>query len=138
MIYYKYVYLWIGITEQSEESFLKYFKLDCLEQDIDSPNYKVCSFCRDVGEKWYDEDFQCFHSPLKDHVNVGELLEILYSGVDENEYAKIFSRCKDLGIEKANALFSYTVSDDENDWLEIIDEQKRFNDLYYVGRFLHE
>ena len=50
------VHVWIGINY--DEDFDRYFELDNRnhDMDIDDPEYSVCQFCKDINERWYDED----------------------------------------------------------------------------------
>ena len=138
MIHYKYTYLWIGITDKSEEDYNKYFEIDYSIEDIDDPDYKPCQFCKDIGEKWYDEDFIIMNSPLEKEIDIEDFIKTEYSGVDKQEYEKILNKCMKLNILKANALISYSVSDDKNDLLDIPNKNIYFNGLKYIGCFLHE
>ncbi len=132
------MYLWLGTTNKNEEEYYKYFDIDYSIEDINDTEYKPCQFCKDIGEKWYDEDFIIMNAPLKKEVNIETFLRTEYSAIDKQEYKKVLNRCMRLNISKANALISYAVSDKENDFLKIPDEEIYFNDLKYIGRFLHE
>ena len=138
MEHFKYVHLWIGTSNKTEEEYYKYFEIDYSEEDFDSPNYKPCQFCKDIGEKWYDEDFIIIHTPLENEVDVKELLKQQYSTIDTSEYSKILVECKKHNISKANVLFNYAVSDNTRDSISIPHKNKNFNGLKYIGLFLHE
>jgi hypothetical protein len=96
------VHLWLGTTYNTEEEYQAYFELD-LENDLDSPNYKNCQFCKDVGDDWYDEDFIGIIPRLDKEVGLDEILED--SMVSIKDFKKVKKVCSDYGIEKVNAIF---------------------------------
>ncbi len=60
------VHLWLGVNFTEEEDYMKYFEIDySSDYEIDDPQYPVCQFCTDIGERWYDEDF--WHDPTQIH-----------------------------------------------------------------------
>lgn len=122
------VHLWIGTTEKSEEEYAAYFELD-YSVYLDDPTYKVCAFCKDIGQVWYDEDFLGNMPILESAVNLDELL--LESATDKSELEKIKKICADLGIEKANALLWYA------DGTIVVPKpyKKSYNGLKYIGLF---
>ena len=130
-----HVYVWIGTTCKREEDYYNYFTIDCT-YEIDDPNYKPCGFCKDVGERWYDEDFIFCTPPLKKEVEIAELLNdsIILNKED------VVKKCKEIGIIKANTIFAYATPDDysEEGCLHISKPYKEsYNDLKYIGKFLH-
>ena len=131
-----HIYLWIGTNNMSEEDYYQYFKLDYIEEDIYSENYKVCDFCKDIGEKDYDEDFLFTPKPLKKNVPVVSLVKDFFT-VD---FEKIIKASDDLGIKEANAFFGYATPDahKENGCLHISKPYKKhYNDLVFIGKFLY-
>jgi hypothetical protein len=101
------LHVWIGTTSKSREEFLNYFELDfSTDGDFDDPNYKVCGFCRDIGQKSYEEEFLVYEPFYKQEI---DLLEIMKeSDINPLDIMKAMDECKKLGIVKANAIFSYT------------------------------
>ena len=98
------VHVWVGVNY--DEDYDSYFELDYSDpdMDIDDPNYKVCQFCKDIGERWYDEDWiGVYRNP--ELMDVRLLLEEL--SVDEDTLTEIENICREKNIEKANALFFY-------------------------------
>ncbi|ELY4677571.1 immunity 22 family protein [Cronobacter turicensis] len=124
------VHLWIGSNFLSEEDYMAYFELDySTEGDIDDPNYKVCGFCRDLGIKWYDEDFIGIIPREENEVSLDILLE--EAAVDEDEIKNVRAKCKSLGIKKANAMVWYADAE-----LNIKpDPSISYNGLKYIGLF---
>lgn len=123
-------YLWIGTNFMPIEKYNKYFELDYSTEDLDDPDYKVCDFCKDIGDNWYDEDFIGYPEPLKKEVDIGKLIDKLISpGLDCRQ--AIIDKCHSLGITKANALFWYEASE-----LTLKKPYKEnYNGLKYIGIF---
>lgn len=124
------IHVWIGITHKSEENYLQYFELDySTEGDFEAPEYRVCQFCKDIGKKWYDEDFIGIIPILKKDVSVIEILQEI--PIEQDEIRKVLSICKEMGLSSANAIFYYTDS-------ELIIQKPykdNYNDLKYIGVF---
>jgi len=130
-------YVWIGSTNKSREEFLKYFELDC-EHELGDPEYIPCGFCRDCGEKWYDEDFLYIEGPLEKEVPIVELLK--YAIVSDRDKDKIIQKCNELGISKANTIIGYGTPDDymENGCFHVSKPYKNsYNGLKFIGKFSH-
>lgn len=124
------IHIWIGHTNKDEDSYDEYFELDySTEGDFDDPDYKPCQFCIDIGKKWYNEDF-LGNIPLFDEdVEITKLLG--QTVLAKDEVANVISKCNNLGIEEANAVFYYTDSE-----LNIQEPyQENYNDLKYIGMF---
>ena len=121
------VHIWVGSSSKSDKEFGKYFKLDDQNKDLDSPNYKICQFCLDLGLTTYDDDFIGVYK-TEDIQKVSIFLEEL--SVSDTEYKKIDQLCLEKGFSKINAMFYYTDSE-----LEIRDSEKKYNDLTYLGYF---
>lgn len=121
------VHVWVG--NNYNKDYYNYFELDYSDPDMDiyDPEYKICGFCKDIDEKWYDEDwlgsFQ--HSQL---VDLNELLKEL--SVSEEILAEIKRTCIKKGFKQANAMFWYY---DGN--IVVKDKEKLYNELTYIGMF---
>ncbi|MEB3900375.1 immunity 22 family protein [Pseudomonas putida] len=102
---YKKVHVWVGTNFSSEVDYLKYFELDH-SVDLDDPAYKVCGFCRDIGIKWYDEDFIGIMPRRAKEVSLDEIL--MDAAVDSEHINALKVECLKLGINKANAIFWYS------------------------------
>ena len=126
---YSKIHLWIGTNKTPEEEYLQYFELDySTEGDFDSPNYKICQFCVDIGEKWYDQDFIGIIPRSTEDIEIDNILAD--SSIDEDEWNRIKRICEQKGIIKANAMFWYADAD-----LKIGNIDKTFNGLKYIGVF---
>ncbi len=124
------VHLWIGSNFSSEEEYMYYFELDYSEEDgIDSPNYRVCGFCKDLGIVWYDEDFIGVIPRFDNDVTLDEVL--VDAAVDESEISFIKAKCEELGIKSANAIFWYQ---DPELVIKKSDNQT-YNNLHYIGEY---
>ncbi|PIT17345.1 hypothetical protein BGI32_02910 [Snodgrassella alvi] len=112
------------------EEYNKYFELDYVAEELDDPDYKVCGFCKDVGNNWYDEDFIGYPKPLKKEIDVGELIDKLISP-ELDCRQDIIEKCHQLGITKANALVWYKASE-----VALKKPYKEnYNGLKYIGVF---
>ena len=123
-------YLWIGSNFMPVEKYEEYFELDYTTEELDSPEYKICGFCKDIGTNWYDEDFIGYPEPLKKEIDVGELIDKLISqGIDCRQ--KIIDQCHKMGITKANVLVWYKASE------TVLKKpyKKNYNGLKYIGIF---
>ncbi|MEK4424996.1 immunity 22 family protein [Solibacillus sp. FSL K6-1523] len=123
------VHVWIGINNVDDETFEKYFELDYddPDMDIDDPLYKVCQFCLDINDKWYDEDFIGVYKE-DCMVDVRVLLEEL--SVSQETMLEIQDLCIKRGLKNVNAMFYYM--DPE---IEVADKNKLYNELNYIGKF---
>jgi len=119
------VHVWIGTNY--DEDYDSYFELDYDCDDIDDPNYEVCQFCKDINEKWYDEDRIGVYQN-SELVDARMLLEDL--SVDGGILAEIENICHKKNIRKANAMFFYINSD-----IVVSDKNKLYNKLIYLGVF---
>jgi hypothetical protein len=127
---YEKVHLWIGATHKPEDEYMEYFELDnSTEGDFDDPNYKVCQFCKDIGEVWYDEDFIGIIPRLEKEVDLDEIL--VEAAVDEKELDKIKEICAGYGIKKANAIFWYA----DGDLVVPKPYKEEYNGPKYIGVF---
>lgn len=124
------VHLWIGTNFAPEEEYNAYFELDySTEGDFESPKYRVCQFCKDIGELWYDEDFIGIIPRLDEEVELDELL--VEAAVVDTELKKIKKVCLSLGIKKANAIFWYA----DGDVTVPKPYKDSYNGLKYIGLF---
>lgn len=123
---YNKIHLWIGTSNKTEEEYRQYFEFDYLsEGDFD----KLCQFCKDIGKRWYDEDFMGIIPRFEKEITLDEILE--HSSTDPAEWESIKTICRNYGIEKANAIFWY--ADGE---LTIPKPYKEeYNGLKYIGMF---
>jgi len=131
-----HVYVWIGTTDKDEADYYKYFELDYSYEYGDKRTI-ICGFCKDIGEKWYDEDFAFFPSPLAQAVSIEKLLEDSIILDKEN----VIERCNALGIKKANTIFGYATPDSYTDegCLHISQPYKdSYNGLKFIGKFLYD
>jgi len=121
------VHIWVGINYN--EDYDEYFNLDYSDnRDIDSPDYKVCRFCKDIGVKWYDEDWiSVTQGP--ELVDIDVLLDDDLC-VTEEILSVIKKICIEKGFQMANAMFTYT-----NPNIIIEDMNKTYNQLSYIGAF---
>lgn len=123
------VHLWVGTNLESDEKYLEYFELDPRDIDIDDPEYRVCEFCKDIGEVWYDQDFIGIIPRSETEIDLDEIL--LEAAVDEDEKDKVKKICIENGITKANAIFWY-----QDPEIEIPRPYKAdYNGLKYIGMF---
>lgn len=124
------IHLWLGSNFSSEEEYMEYFKISySIDSDINDPNYPLCGFCKDIGTRWYDEDFIGVIPRTDNSVTLDEIL--IDAAVDESEIPLIKAKCETLGIKNANAIFWY------QDPELIIKEcdKKTYNNLYYIGQY---
>lgn len=122
------IHIWLGISLLDQESYEQYFTLDySTEGDFDDPDYAVCGFCKDVGEKWYDEDFLGMLPVIPEPV-LPELLLRQTPIQQGQQLQQALEKCASLHIDKVNALFYYTDAS-----LEIPGPDKEFNGLRYIG-----
>ncbi|PIT13112.1 hypothetical protein BGI33_12455 [Snodgrassella alvi] len=123
-------YLWIGTNFKPAEEYNKYFELVYDPEELDIPDDKICGFCKDVGNDWYDEDFIGYPKPLKKEIDVGELIDKLISP-ELDCRQDIIEKCHQLGITKANALVWYKASE-----VALKKPYKEdYNGLKYIGVF---
>ncbi|KOS60269.1 immunity 22 family protein [Lysinibacillus agricola] len=128
-MYMSKVHVWVGINNADDETFEKYFELDYddPDMDIDDPLYKVCQFCLDINEKWYDED--CIGVYKEDStLDVRIALEEL--SVSQETLLEIQDICIKKGLEEVNAMFYYMDSE-----IDVVDKNKLYNGLSYIGEF---
>ena len=101
------VHVWIGINY--DEDFDRYFELNNRnsDMDIDDPEYSVCQFCKDINERWYDEDLLCVYIPdeKRQVVDIDVILKELT--ISEETFVNIKKICVEKGVEKANMMFYY-------------------------------
>ena len=124
------VHVWLGVNLDDEDTYNQYFELHYYPDiDIHSPNYKVCQFCKDIGELWYDEDWiGVYRTGKLELVDISILLDELEVTLETlQEITKIALK---KGFCEANAMFFYY---DANTVIK--DENKLYNKLTYLGMF---
>lgn len=128
MDYLDKVYLWLGHIELDQSNFKEYFKLDySTEGDFNNPNYKVCGFCNDINQLWYDEDF-IGYLKYDNSMAVSEILQD--APIDEDDKEEIIQIVKnDIDLEKVNAIYWYSGE------IEEPSKEKTYNGLKYIGEF---
>ena len=123
------VHIWVGTTTQSEEEYRKYFEL-VYPIDIDDPNYKVCGFCKDINRDAYDEDMILINPLYESEQPIITMLDD--ASLALGAYDAVISKCAKLGIERGNAIFTYTDYPSE----DIKPSDKiMYNGLHYIGLF---
>ncbi len=91
------VHIWIENNFSSADDYIRYFELDySTDGDIDDPDYQVCGFCKELGIKWYDEDFIGIIPRENKEVSIDDFLEAV--AVDEGEKENVKTKCNASGI----------------------------------------
>jgi hypothetical protein len=125
---YEKVHLWLGTNFAPESEYQKYFELD-YAADLDDPNYRVCGFCKDIGIRWYDEDFIGIIPRAAKEIDLDDILK--ESSVDPAQLESVKAECSNLGITKANAVFWYS-----DGGIAVSQPYKKdYNGLKYIGLF---
>jgi Immunity protein 22 len=123
MDYLDRIFLWIGKTTKNQEQFDEYFKLDYSD---DKENRKICGFCKDIGVKWYDEDF-IGYLKFNEEMSVSEILENV--PINPDDIDEVLDKCKELNLEFVNAVYWYSGE------IEILSDDKKYNELLYIGEY---
>ena len=119
-------HIWMGIN--NNENYEEYFELDYnLDIDIDSPEYKICGFCKDINERFYDEDFIGVYQ-YDELESIDFFLDEASLSGKELEKAKEI--CYEKGFKEVNAMFYYMDSS-----IVVSDKSKLYNGLAYIGQF---
>ncbi|PHN16752.1 immunity 22 family protein [Pseudomonas sp. ICMP 561] len=127
---YDKVHVWIGTSFAPESEYQRYFELDYSTEDgFDDPDYRICGFCKDVGIKWYDEDFIGIIPRRDNLVTVDEILQD--APIDASDWDRAKAACAALGITEANAIFWYT----DGDGVISVPPENSYNGLRYLGLF---
>lgn len=127
---YEKVHVWIGTNFSPESEYQQYFELDYSTEDgFDDPDYRICGFCKDVGVKWYDEDFIGIIARRDQEVTVDDILQD--APIDASDWARAKAACAALGITQANAIFWYT----DGDGVISVPPENTYNGLRYLGLF---
>lgn len=117
------VNIWVGFINMSKNEFSAYFQID--QNDVEKGS-GGCQFCKDVDINWYDDDLiGVYKSDSNEDLNI--TLEELPIAPEEIE--KVYNKCLEKNIKKANALFYYADSE------VTVDENKKYNDLFYIDLF---
>ncbi|MDR2904520.1 MAG: immunity 22 family protein [Helicobacteraceae bacterium] len=110
------IFLWVGFTSKSEQEYWDYF----------SPKNGQPQFCFDTDLDWLDEDFMGYY-----YSNDTDDLKIAIENTPESGlYDIMYDSCISKGIKKANAMFYYTGND-----IDVINENRKYNDLTFIGVF---
>lgn len=99
---YEKIHAWVGANFSSEDDYLKYFELD-YSVESDDPAYKVCGFCRDIGVRWYDEDFIGIIPRKAEEVSLDEIL--VESAVDSSAIEVLKAECWGLTLLRLMQFF---------------------------------
>jgi hypothetical protein len=110
------IYLWLGLTKKTEEEYWNYFYT----------KNGTPQFCLDVGLNWLDEDFMGYYY----NKDTNDLKTAIENTPESGLYDIMYTACIDKNIKQANAMFYYTGDD-----IKIIDENKKYNDLIFIGIF---
>ena len=122
------IHIWIGTTTKSEEEYLNYFKLDySTAGDFDDPEYRLCPFCKDIGEMWYDEDMIGIIPVFPAIEPVAALLQ--FTPMTKDGIVKALHACNTSGVVEGNAIFYYT----DSALVTLEPFEKLYNDLQYIG-----
>lgn len=117
------IHVWLGMSSKSREEFSHYFEINPANRDA---GIGASQFDQDIRINWYDDD----------------LIGVYYSSTPTLEdaldelptspasLAAIRNKCRALSITEANALFYY-----EDAELEIVEPDKKYNELTYLGVF---
>jgi hypothetical protein len=125
---YEKVHLWVGTNFEPDAEYNKYFELD-YSAELDEPAYKVCGFCKDLGIRWYDEDFIGIIPRSDKELTLDEILK--ESAIDPAELENVKAECENLGIKRANAIFWYS-----DGGVSVPHPYKAsYNGLRYIGLF---
>jgi len=127
---YNKVHLWLGVNFKPQDEYLEYFEIDYSSQyEIDDQRYRVCRFCADIGERWYDEDFIGIIRREDHLVSIDQMLP--NSAIDASEWDRVKAICAGLGVVKVNAMFWYS---DGGIQLRV-PLKESYNGLHYIGLF---
>ena len=119
--------IWLGTTELNEEEYSKYFELDYETEDFDDPNYKICGFCKDIGDLWYNEDFIGIVPVFEKKISVDKLIS--ETPLTNSSKEQLKSDCLKMGIEFGNAILFYSGN------TRGIAKGEIFNGLKYIGEY---
>ncbi|MGJ8739170.1 immunity 22 family protein [Zobellia laminariae] len=120
MDYLDRIFLWLGKTSKNQIEFDEYFKLDY------SNNPKICGFCKDIGTKWYDEDF-IGYLKFDEEMSITDILEEV--PISRDDINKVLIKCEELNIRRANAVYWYSGE------IETPSQNKSYNELPYIGEY---
>jgi hypothetical protein len=117
------IHVWIGMSSKNREEFSRYFAINAADRDA---GIGASQFDKDIHIKWYDDDLIGVY--YSDTNELEAALDELPTSPDS--LAAIGSKCRELGITEANALFYY-----EDAELKIAEPDKKYNELTYIGVF---
>lgn len=125
---YDKVHLWIGTNFEPESEYQKYFELD-YTSELDEPSYKVCGFCKDIGQRRYDEDFIGIIPRKDSEIELDVLLQ--ESAIDPSQLENVKAECFNLSVHRANAMFWYS-----DGGITVPSPYKQnYNGLKYIGLY---
>lgn len=119
------IHVWIGFSLKKLEEFEQYFAINSIDRDAGTG---ASQFDKDININWYDDDLIGVY--FNEHSNDLEATLDELPVASETVERQIRSRCAELNIIKANALFYYTDSS-----IVIPYTDKKYNGLTYLGAF---
>jgi hypothetical protein len=119
------IHVWIGISDQGSETFYQYFAVNEMDRDA---GVGASQFDKDLKTNWYDDDLIGVYYSENDKALTSALAELPLAS--EAVGYLLASRCRELNIDEANAMFYYTDSN-----LVVTDAAKKYNALTYLGAF---
>ena len=117
------IHVWVGMSSKSKQEFSRYFDVNPVDKEL---GVGASQFDKDVIIKWYDDDLIGVYYGESDDLEAA-IDEIPTSPASLDE---IRSRCSELGIDKANAMFYY-----EDSELQLADTSRKYNEITYLGVF---
>ncbi|MCX8754056.1 immunity 22 family protein [Snodgrassella sp. B3837] len=123
------IQLWIGNNFLEEEKYQQYFQqFEGIQKDVLNPKPR-CLFCADIGEIAYITEKLVALERFSSSQKIEYIIDSIK--VNKNEKKRIYEKCIELGISKANALFWYKASE-----LTLKKPYKEnYNGLKYIGIF---
>ena len=119
------IHIWIGYSSKSEAEFFQYFAINTADRDAGTG---ASQFDKDIGIRWYDDDLIGIYFKESSTGLADAIAELPLASAAVEQL--VLSKCWELKIDVANALFYYTDAD-----LAIADSKKKYNGLTYLGAF---
>ena len=118
------IHVWLGLTEKSKNEFGRYFEID---ESNKVTGVGASQFDKDLDIEWYDDDLiGSYYNEENDSLEQA-LSELPISSLTVE---RVRRTCLEMTINKANAMFYY-----EDAELIVIDENRKYNTLTYIGIF---
>ncbi|MGE9549587.1 immunity 22 family protein, partial [Snodgrassella sp. CS2] len=118
------IQLWIGNNFLEEEKYQQYFQqFEGIQKDVLNPKPR-CLFCADIGEIAYITEKLFVLERFSSSQKIEYIIDSIK--VNKNEKKRIYEKCIELGISKANAVFWHI----NNDFSLNIEVQKPYKDNY--------